>query len=161
MVFRIGKYPSKTAQTDASYPPSLGEIFSCPPDNRAACLPACLPRAGWAESIKCFKWQAAAGPSDEGRAMGPPLLSPPVHPHHAWLLPLAPGKENSARLRLPSSDGSVPAMWPHRASPKTPLRHFTRTKMSKQAESALLGGTTPSHRGARAEREVTCPKATQ
>lgn len=157
MVFRTGKYPSKTAQSDASHPPSLSEIFSCPLDNRAACLP----RGEWAESVKRFKRQAAAGLSDEGRAMGPPLLSPPVHPRRAWLLPLALGKENSARLRLPSSDGSVPAMWPHRASPKTPLRHFTRTKTSKQAESALLGGTSPSHRGARAQREVTCPKATQ
>lgn len=57
-------------------------------------------------------------------------------------------------LQLPRAMGLCPP-WPCRASPKTPPGHFTRTKTSKQAESAHLGGTSPWHGGAGAEREVT------
>lgn len=113
MVFRTGKQPSKTAQSNTSHLLSLRQRDLQLPSRSQSCLPASVlteGRTGRACREKRFKQQAAAGLSDEGKVMGPPLLSPPAHPCCAWLLLLALGKENSARLRLPSGDGSVPAV---------------------------------------------------
>lgn len=138
--------------------PSDSEISDCLPRHRAVCVPARVRRAEGAESAE-ESVSNGRQLSHQGRVMGPPPLSPPARPRCAWLL-LLWGRRTALCRGPPQATGPCLPR-PGRVSLKTPPRHFTRTKTSKQAESALLGGTTPWHRGARAEREVTCPKATQ